>query len=394
MGGNVRIAMLAPYPSQYQAPLLRRIAAEPDIQLKVFFASDISTRRFVDPGFRREIIWDTDLLGGYEYEFLPAIGSTDRISMLRPLSVGLARRLRAGGFAGLWVHGYMRAYHWVAFAIARRLKMKVLLRDDANAISRERGKAKLAVKKIFFRRLTSAVDAFLSVGTLNRNYYLSYGVDCSRIFSVPWAVDNSFFQAAARGAAPHRDELRLALGLQPGRPVILFAGKLMPRKRPGDLLEAWARLAAQPDKRPYLLYVGDGELRGQLEGRAMELTSEAVRFLGFKNQSELPAYYDLCDVFVMPTVFEPWGLVINEVMNAGRAIIASDQVGCAPDLVRDGYNGFVYRAGSVADLHRVLRTALADPVRLTEMGRRSLDIINCWSFEEDVRGLRAALHLD
>jgi glycosyltransferase involved in cell wall biosynthesis len=99
-------------------------------------------------------------------------------------------------------------------------------------------------------------------------------------------------------------------------------------------------------------------------------------------------------VFVMPTVFEPWGLVVNEAMNAGRAVIVSDQVGCAPDLVRDGDNGFVYQAGNVADLHRVLRMALADPVRLRHMGRRSLDIINRWSFEEDVQGLRAALGLD
>ena len=168
----------------------------------------------------------------------------------------------------------------------------------------------------------------------------------------------------------------------------------MARKRPGDLLEAWARLAPQSKQRPYLLYVGDGELRNQLEARAKELGAEAVRFLGFKNQSELPAYYDLCDVFVMPTVFEPWGLVVNEVMNAGKAVIASDQVGCAPDLVRDGYNGFVYRAGDVADLHRVLRRALNDRTGLVEMGRRSLEMINRWSFEEDVHGLRAALNLD
>jgi glycosyltransferase involved in cell wall biosynthesis len=95
----------------------------------------------------------------------------------------------------------------------------------------------------------------------------------------------------------------------------------------------------------------------------------------------------------MPTVFEPWGLVVNEVMNAGTAVIVSDQVGCAPDLGRDGYNGLVYQAGNITDLHRVLHTALSDRTRLREMGRRSLEIINRWSFEEDVLGLRAALGL-
>ena len=64
-----------------------------------------------------------------------------------------------------------------------------------------------------------------------------------------------------------------------------------------------------------------------------------VRFLGFRNQSEMPAFYDLCDLFVLPSHFEPWGLVINEAMNAGKPVIVSDCVGAAPDLVQTGRNG-------------------------------------------------------
>jgi glycosyltransferase involved in cell wall biosynthesis len=96
-------------------------------------------------------------------------------------------------------------------------------------------------------------------------------------------------------------------------------------------------------------------------------------------------------VFVMPSALEPWGLVVNEAMNAGRAIIVSDRVGCAPDLIRNGENGFAFRAGDVSDLSRMLREVLVSPLRYAEMGRRSLEIINGWSFEEDVVGLRAAL---
>ena len=392
--GEVGIAYLTAHPVQYQAPLLRRIAAEPGLRLKVFFASDLTSRRFMDPGFKREISWDTELLHGYDYEFLPALGSTDRISMARPLSVGLGSRLRAGNFSALWVHGYMRLHHWAAFISAKRLKMKVLIRDEATAIGRDRSPLARALKPTFFSFLSQVADGFLAIGSRNRDYYLTNDIAKSRIFWMPYAVDNRAFQAAARAAAPQRERLRAALGLEPNRPVILFAGKLMLRKRPGDLLEAWTRLAPRPEQRPYLLYVGDGTLLAELKSRLQAPGSEAVRFLGFKNQSELPAYYDLCDVFVMPTVFEPWGLVVNEVMNAGKAVIASDQVGCAPDLVRHGYNGFVYRASDVEDLHRVLRTALNDRTRLVEMGHRSLEMINRWSFEEDVQGLRAALNLD
>jgi glycosyltransferase involved in cell wall biosynthesis len=96
----------------------------------------------------------------------------------------------------------------------------------------------------------------------------------------------------------------------------------------------------------------------------------------------------------MPSVIEPWGLVVNEAMNARRAIIVSDQVGCGLDLVRNGENGFAFKAGDVSDLARVLREALASPERCAEMGRQSLAIINRWSFEEDVAGLREALQLN
>ena len=66
----MRLAYLVTHPIQYQAPLLRRIAREPDIHLKVFFASDVSIRSFFDPAFKQSIQWDVPLLEGYEYEFL------------------------------------------------------------------------------------------------------------------------------------------------------------------------------------------------------------------------------------------------------------------------------------------------------------------------------------
>ena len=116
-----------------------------------------------------------------------------------------------------------------------------------------------------------------------------------------------------------------------------------------------------------------------------------MRFLGFKNQTELPAYYDLCDVFVLPSVYEPWGLVVNEVMNAGRAVIVSDQVGCGPDLVKPGENGYIFTAGDIAGLGWALHNVLNDQQKCRALGRKSLEIIDKWGIEEDVAGLKAAL---
>ena len=166
------------------------------------------------------------------------------------------------------------------------------------------------------------------------------------------------------------------------------------RKRANDLLEAYIRLSpdGEAEPIPYLLFVGDGEMKGELEKRGSKLPWESIKYLGFKNQSELPALFDLCDVFVLPSTYEPWGLVINEVMNAGKAVIVSDQVGCAPDLIRHKENGYVYQAGNVEDLKNGLEYVLASGSRLQAMGQKSLETINGWGLEQDVQGLHYALH--
>jgi glycosyltransferase involved in cell wall biosynthesis len=138
--------------------------------------------------------------------------------------------------------------------------------------------------------------------------------------------------------------------------------------------------------------VGDGELRPALEKLAAEAAPGRVKFLGFRNQSELPALYDLCDVFVLPSAFEPWGLVVNEVMNAGKTVVVSDQVGSGPDLVREGENGSIFPAGDVAALARKLDQWCGNQAAREEAGRKSLEIISKWGFDAVLDGLRMTAH--
>ncbi len=212
-------------------------------------------------------------------------------------------------------------------------------------------RTKLLAKEAFFRMLRSQVSAVLAIGEANARYWRHYLGEEMPIFRMPYAVDNDFFQRRAAEAVAGRDALRAELGLEPGRPVILFASKLQERKRCADLVEAH-RLLGQP--RPYLVIVGDGEERQRLEQQAAG--DPDIRFLGFRNQTELPRYFDLCDVFVLPSRHEPWGLVVNEAMNAGRAVVVSDDVGCQQDLVREGETGAVFPVGDVAALAAGYRT--------------------------------------
>lgn len=390
---TIRLAYVVSHPIQYQAPLLRRIAAEPGIDLTVFFSSDFSVRPYKDAGFGTELRWDVDLLSGYKHEFLPRIRENATLSATRPLNYGIFSRLRKGNFDAVWVHGYATLNALHAMLAANALGLPVLLRAESWLGDRPRNTRTLLFKKLYLKCIRSLVDATLPIGTLNHEYWKTYFGKNFPAFLVPYAVDNHYFQQRALSAAPRRNDLCAELNIDPSRPVILFASKLQKRKHCDHLLEAYLRIHPKEGSgpHPYLVIVGDGEQRQMLEQRVQESGCTSVRFAGFRNQSELPRFFDLCSVFVLPSRHEPWGLIVNEAMNAARAVIVTDEVGSAVDLVRDGETGFIYRATDITGLQHALQRALENPETTSLIGENALKRVSEWDFEADVRGLETAL---
>jgi glycosyltransferase involved in cell wall biosynthesis len=386
----LRLAYFVSHPIQYQAPLLRLIAAQPEIELKVFFYSDFSLKSYQDPGFGRAIEWDVPLIGGYDYKFLDCWGSKRRYSWRQqPIAKDIFKQLKTGEFDAVWVHGWSWICSLQAVLAAEQLGIPILFRAETNGLKELTQPLKLGVKKAFINWLFKKIAGFLYIGTLNQQFYQSYGVSKERLFYMPYAIDNDCFQKQAMLARSSREALRQSLNLEPGRPIILYAAKLIEVKRPQDLLAAYRLLS--PDNlrepEPYLLFVGDGALRPQLEAEARATGWQSIRFLGFRNQSELPAIYDLSDVFVLPSSFEPWGLAVNEVMNAGKAVVTSDRVGCAPDLILEGQNGRTFPVGDIKALADAIRWALT---HASSAGEVSLKRIQTWSFSEDISGLKSS----
>lgn len=391
----IRVAYFVSHPIQYQAPLLRRIAKQPDIAVTVFFSSDSSVRGYLDPGFGVRVHWDVPLLEGYKFEFLPRIRETDNPTQFaRPLNWGVLNRLRRGEFDAVWVFGYDRLLCFQAFFAAKLLGLPVILQGESNLGSRKRSASVLAIKRLLAPMMKSLITCVLPIGKLNEEYWKHYFGQDFPMFGFPYAVDNDFFRQRAIDAAPHREQLRSQLGLIPGHPVILFASKLQHRKRCIDLVEAYLRLSPAHgiDPDAYLLIVGDGEERENLESRVRDSGVSSIRFVGFKNQTELPAYYDLCDIFVLPSFHETWGLIVNEVMSVGRPIVVTNRVGCQPDLVHDGFNGFVYPASEVDALSQCLSRLIADPALRESMGEYGRRLIQNYGYDQDIEGLRRALH--
>ena len=141
-----------------------------------------------------------------------------------------------------------------------------------------------------------------------------------------------------------------------------------------------------------LIFAGDGEESSTLRKRIIDLKLEKkVKLIGFINQSEIRKYYSIADLLVLPSNLETYGLVINEAMNASTAIIASDKVGAASDLVWDEVNGFIFQSENLGSLIQVLKKALSSREKLRKMGKQSLRIISKWNYEVNVLGIIGAL---
>ena len=157
-----------------------------------------------------------------------------------------------------------------------------------------------------------------------------------------------------------------------------------------DLLTAFKRIDNQ--LKPLLIYLGDGEIRSEMEGIIYKEKVDNVWITGFINQSVIPEYYAIADVFVMCSgAGETWGLATNEAMNFGLPVVISDRTGNFSDLV-DG-NGEIFSTGSVVELADKLSGILSSSAEETlYMKERSVQIINNYSYDRIISSLNAKVN--
>jgi len=339
-----RLGIVVTHPIQYQAPLYRHLASRSAIEPIVFFLSEHGLAESFDPGFGRLVQYDVPMLGGYEHQLVrnrsPKANLNGPWGVLNP---SLPILIRHSHVDAVLVHGYSKISHWFAYGAASCFRIPYLLRGESRPDRENRYHPKLIAKRAVLRPLIRNAAACLAIGEDNRNFYRSYGAQPQKIFFAPYSVDTERFSIAGARGQSHKMAMLRSLGLDPEIPVVLFAAKLQPRKRPVDVVMAMDQLTGPAN----LIVIGDGPLRTDIE----QLASERpwMRALGFINQTEIAEWYGAADLFVLPSSHEPWGLSINEAMAAGSVPIVSNTVGCATDLVKRDV-GWVYPTGNVSAL--------------------------------------------
>jgi len=376
-----RVLMIASHPVQYHGQLFRRTAACPNLDLHVAYCSLRGAEGGHDPEFGADIQWDVPLLDGYSWTHIPHKGS-DAGSFFGLYNPGLWKLIRTGNFdAVISFVGYVRATFWVAYFAARSCGAAFLFGCDQGSLEPRDGRRwKSTVKRLMWPVLYRLADQVLVSSTRAKQLIRSLGIPEERITLSLLVVDNDWWMAKA--AEVNRATVRASWGATENDVVFLFCAKLQPWKRPLDLLHAFAKI---PQSNSLLVFAGEGPLRAELESLATSLgLSSRVRFLGFVNQSQLPAVYKSADLMILPSSYEPFAVVVNEAMCCGCPAAVSDRVGAGPDLVAPVNPDFIFPAGDVQAITRLMSRVVSDPSELRELGRRSVAYMQSWSPERSV----------
>lgn len=377
----MRLGILASHPIQYQAPLFRELARRVDLQ--VYFAHRQTAAGQAQAGFEVAFEWDVDLLGGFSHHFLHNRAKHADVSGFFGCDTpGIADEIRKGGFDAFLVMGWSLKSYWQAIRACRKLGVPVMVRGDSQ-LGTPRSRLKQTVKKIVYPRLLGQFDACLYVGSRNRDYLEHYGVPDERLFFSPHCVDTFAFAAGAQSAS--LNETRSRLQIPKNHKVALFVGKLLNIKRPFDLIHALHNSRCR-GMNVCAAIAGDGPLLGQLQAYSDELSVPVV-FLGFRNQTELPAIYAAADVLALTSESETWGLVVNESLACGTPVVVSDAVGCVPDLVKEGQTGAAFPVGDVEGLAAALQRVIESPPPQEDL--RSVS--DAYSTQAAVKGVLQAM---
>lgn len=385
-----KLLIIASHPIQYQCPLFREIAKCSEIDLTVYFCSDWGVKEYFDKGFGKTFSWDVNLLDGFNYKFLKNYSFCPNLSTFwGAVNWDLIRKLKKENYDAVWIHGWNNFSNLLAVFVCFLRGIPVLLRGETNLLP-QLPKYKAFLKRLLLSNLFKKVSAFLAIGTYNKEFYIDHGVPSEKIFLVPYTINNAFFTLKANELISQKEKLKEKHNIPKNVPVILFSGKLTDVKNPMLLLEAYKELSKEIELA--LVFIGDGYLRKEMEKYINDNNLKNVYIMGFRNQSELPEFYAMSDVFVLPSNFEPWGLVVNEAMCFGLPIIVSDQVGASGDLVAVGENGYVFETKNITMLATYLKQLLQDEMKKTKFGQYSKKLIENWSYKEDIKGLLDSLN--
>jgi glycosyltransferase involved in cell wall biosynthesis len=374
-----RVAWVVYSPTPYKTPFFRMLAARPEVNATFFFLY------WDDP----QRAWSQPDLPGLKYKVLPGISFRKRSGESELVHIGPAiiRELRKGRFDLVVICGYDHATLLFALFYCLVTRTPFVLQGESHVVKHRNALKRVLKRGLLFPLLRCAKAAF-ATGSKAAEYWVEVGIPRNRVFNLSNTPDLDFFFKESALEAESRETVRQSLKLSSRRTGI-FVGRFVETKGVQIVLEAMAGMPS--GKQPQLLLVGDGPLKSRYE-EIIRSSHLPARIIQFQQKDQLPKLYASADFFLLPSLSEPWGVVVNEAMACGLPLLLSDQVGAAYDLLEKGRNGFMVPAGDVAAWRKALLAVMElTDAALKQMGTASREIIKPWNHETNVESVLACI---
>lgn len=306
-------------PSPYMVERFNAVASRGNLRFEAWFNDRI------EPGRSWEVAENTWL---FSYRYLPTVSIAGRHFHIPTLVLGPR--------PDVLVSLYAEPAFLLGWAVSRLRGTKTAfwcqVTYDAWVVRRK-------WKELAKRCIFPLVHATLGSGEESRAFAMRYGTKPERALRLRHSIDVAHFAAGSAKARKAREALRSSLNLR--GVTFIYVGRLWWGKGLQYLLDAFEALQRMSKREVSLLLVGDGDEEQQLRAGCASRGIRNVCFAGFIQKEEMPAYYAASDVFVFPTLGDPYGLVVDEAMACGLPVISTSAAGEIAERVNEGINGFI-----------------------------------------------------
>lgn len=342
----------------YRFPLFHEISMNKSVDLTVYFMSRSATNRK----------WKKLPKTGFKYKILPKLELSyfgkDFLAYI--INYTFPFEFFKNKFDVVISCGWLDFASQAAFLLCKLTGRKFIIWSES---TKNEASWRRALTLPYVKFLVRNSDACIAIGTLSKEYLVSLGARPNKIFIAYSTVDIDFFKKASRISKKERACIRNSIGIKT-RNVILFVGQFIERKGIIYLVKAFEKL-----KKKFtavsLVLLGYGPLEKGLKSYISGRKIDDVFFVGHKEVEDMPRMYSMADIFVLPSIEETWGLVVNEAMASGLPVIATKKVGSSADLIKNSVNGYVVKERDVGKIQTALLKILKDKKLLKKMGQNS-----------------------
>ncbi len=387
----MKIAIVISHPIQHFCPWYANITNIEDVDLKVFFASNLGAVAYIDKNFKKEVKWSNLYLDKFKHLFLNLEETIEINSQLD--APELIENLNLFNPDIVIIYGYWQKIQKKTYKWVLENNKKIVYISDTE-IKRKSNYFIAIIKSIYLRYFFSKINYFMVVGDSNSSFYKSHGVDDSKLIYSPFPIDLLHFKQKKQNFIGIRKSIRSIYSIKDTEIVLSVVGKAVKWKRPMDAIKLLLALEQKTNTEFCLFIIGSGPQLEELKIESKKLTKNRVIFPGFVMPEDLPDYYAATDIYLHTAELEPHSLAISEAIYMDCPVVLSDRCGSygLSDDVQLGVNGEIYKCGDIVNLTNIILKLALNPILLKSFSENSGRIGACKQEQAHFRSINTLMN--